>query len=764
MRKLLLAFFYLLTALPVHAEALPRTLIALYDSREESSPRSTLIHRYLEMPANYLGYDMAYYDINGPLPEPDAGVRGVVIWFNSGMEVPDAERYLDWLDAATAGGRKLVVMENFGLGDRWRRDPALMDKAARVLARIGVKDTNRWQSLTYEVRIAYADRMLTGFERAYEASMPPYMDTRATGEGVSHLRLSLQQGRDTANSDLIITGPHGAYAAAGYALYRVVENNETKLHQWYIDPFAFLSMALEAEALPKPDVATLDGERIFYASLDGDGWNDLSAIPAYNRMQASSAQVVQKEIIETYPGLPFTVGLVGAELDASCYGLKSSAKVARSMLALPNVEAASHTMTHPLYWRFFADYAPEKEAPFRKLYPSRPRDQSSLIYALMDRWFDRWKSWTGESTHYAVPPPGRYDLPEEATLRKYYRIPRAYACAPFDLRQEITGSVEQAQRLLPAGKRVRLLNWTGDTSPFEAAIAATREAGLLNLGGGDARQHADYPSYASVPPVGLHVGSETQLYGDNGNEWGLLGGAGGENAAGLGVFRLETQMSGTPLRLKPFSIYAHIYAGRAAADLHVLKEALADAEAEELIPLFASDYAAIAAGFYTTRIEPQGTDSWRISGRGALSTLRFDHASLKAVDFARSSGVLGMRWSQGSLYVALDPDAEAPVVALKPVEILGEYPAAPRPYLIASHWQIKGLQMNNNSLIFQAQGYGGGIMQWRMQAPGSYRIVLSHDGKILGEQIASAPEGLLSIKLESVGAGTPLTVSIETGS
>lgn len=751
-RALLAMTILLISPALAEGKPVPRVLIALYDSREEGSPRTTLIHRYLEMPANHLGLDVRYHDVNAPLPALDENMRGILIWFNRGMEVPDAEAYLDWLDAATQAGKKLVIFEHMGLGDRWRRDAKLMDKANRILARIGLRDTNRWQSLTYEVSLARSDRAVTGFERAYETPLPPYMDTRAVGAGVSHLSVALATGREKTFSDLIVTSPRGGYAAADYALYRVVENNETKLHQWYIDPLAFLSAALSMEGVPAPDFTTQGGERLFFTQIEGDGWNELSAFPG----ERTSAEIIRDEIVSAHPDLPFTLSAIGAELDAQCYGLKKSAEVARSLYALPNAEAATHTLSHPLFWRFFADYSPAKEAPYLSRYPQKPRAKGSLWFAFKDKWLGGWDASSTQGERHAVPAPGRYDIAEAEAMTKYYTTPRSYACAPFSLQSEIAGAAEKLGAL--AGKPVKLLTWSGDTQPFEAALAHARQAGLHAINGGEWRYNMDYPSLASVAPAGLRLGDEIQLYAANGSE----GAQGAKEAAfqGGAIFSTIARLTGLPVRFSPLSLYAHMYAGRAPQELDAVKDTLSRVRAQPLAPVHLSEYAAIAEGFYSATLTETAPREWELRNRGALNTLRFDRAALLRVDFTRSRGVLGMRWLHGSLYVALDPAEETPRIALASVEKIGEYPKTTVGYLVFSRWGINRLQLTNNSLIFVGRGYGEGRMAWRMPEAGSYRVTYGREGETPHTLTAIASEnGLLEFTLDAMPGS--VMVSIE---
>src|SRR5690606_34948022 len=85
----------------------------------------------------------------------------------------------------------------------------------------------------------------------------------------------------------------------------------------------------------------------------------------------------------------------------------------------------------------------------------------------------------------------------------------------------------------------------------------------------------------------------------------------------------------------------------------------------EIAPVATSRYIEIARGFYSVRLEKLGDMAWRVNDRGALATIRFDDASELDLDPARSEGVIGARHTGGSLHVALDGAAAAPVIALK---------------------------------------------------------------------------------------------------
>jgi hypothetical protein len=281
----------------------------------------------------------------------------------------------------------------------------------------------------------------------------------------------------------------------------------------------------------------MSGRRIYYSHIDGDGWRNRTEVHPFRSSAALSAEVVLHELIEPFPDLPLTVAPIAADLDPAWRGSKETLAVARRILALPQVEAGTHTYTHPLKWEFFEKY---------------------------DRSREPVGSETGGGEHADTP--------------------RAYSDRPFDLAEEITGSIAYIERLLPAGKKVRVLQWSGNTLAFEAAIAASRRAGVRNINGGDSRFDVEYPSAIWVSPLARRVGSELQIYSSNSNEntyTDLWTG----RYFGYRLIQKTLENTENPRRLKPFNLYYHMYTGEKHASLHAMKQNLAMARASEIILL-----------------------------------------------------------------------------------------------------------------------------------------------------------------------------------
>lgn len=691
-------------------QEVPRTILALVDLREEETIRLSRIHTMAELPLNHLGLSVVYWNVADGLPDLSRypGLRGVVTWF-AGEPFADVGAYIDWVGQAMDRGVRFAVLGQPGvrLDSGGRQVPLAL--ANRFFARFGLRDDDGFSDLTYKSKPALADGMI-GFERPLSGVLPGYPLFRKTDVRVASHLVMRRADDPASDSHLVVTGSAGGLAAEGYSRHFDAEYNR---RQWIIDPFAFFGDAFATDDLPKPDVTTLSGRRLYFSHIDGDGWRNVTEVAPHAVKRVLSADMVRIAAIEPFPDLPVTVAPIVGDLDPTWNGTPQSVEAAKKLFALPQVEPSSHTWTHPFQWAFFKDYSRQKEAPFLD------RD-GTYRPAKGD---DHAAETAGE-----VSDIGRYALP------------RAYLQQPFDLDQEIGGALDYFTRLAPTGKRAVLVQWSGDTSPFEAALAAVRKAGGVNMNGGDARFDADFPSITGLPPIGLPVGAERQIYaaGSNENTYTDLW-----TSRFYGYRNLVNTMrhAGDPIRLKPFNVYYHMYSGQKAASLNALVSVLTAARGQELAPVAASTYARIAEGFYTARFEPlEDGRRWRVRDRGALNTLRFDRASASAVDFARSTGVLGQRHSQGSLYVALDPAVAEPVVALAEIDRADRDPPASLPYLVEGRWAFSALAGEGQGFRVAATGYGEGAMVWRVPRPGPWTITAERDGTVLWTGSATADE------------------------
>jgi polysaccharide biosynthesis protein PelA len=691
-------------ALAAEAAGTPlrRTILALYDSRAEKEPRLTRIHRYAETPLNHLGLTVIYHDIQRELPRVETlpDVRGVLSWLSGPVREPQVA-YLQWAKTVVDQDRFFVILGDPGFGMEIGT-PAEPELATKFTSRLGFVGSGKYSPGPYGIEIIRKVASMVEYERLLSGPLPGYLRFRSVGDQTK-IYLSVRLGDDAeSESDLVLVGERGGMAASGYELY---SDPWLGYAQWRIDPFAFFRAAFRTDELPKPDSSTLAGRRLFYAHVDGDGWRELTRIPGYKTKVALCAEVVFDTILRRYPYTPITVAPIVADLDDRWRGGKQARAIAERIFSLPNVEAGSHTVSHPFLWALFREPADAASAETGVATGEGQSDGDGA--ATQTSWSERARQLIelGDT----MPPPYR-----------------AYSEAPFDLAAEIGGSIQVLNDLLPPGKRVAVFKWSGDTHPFEEALAAVDAAGIPNINGGSNGFVQPYPSVTSASPVGLRVGRYFQVYAGNADERSYTN-RHPDHVPGSYHFTSILQRTETPRRIRPFEVYWHMYSALHYSSLSGVISQLDLAQNLDLVPIPTSIYARIAGGFVTTRLSKVGDRAWRVEDRSDLATIRFDDAVFSTVDFGASRGVVGQRHHQGSLYVYLDASDPAPVVALRDNETSGAPAEAPRPYLVQSRWPIRDLAIDKTGFEFASQGFGAGDMLWHVAEPGEYAIVSRSD-------------------------------------
>ena len=702
---------------------LPRVVIALYNGKNSTFENSES-HRFAVMILNHLGLDVRPHDVSKGLPEigEDKEVRGVLSWFLSGTTLRSKSDYLNWARRMVQSGKKFVIVGDPGFWAGSSSELAIASKSKRFLAEMGIEDLEEWVQLTYDHEFVDADPNMIGFERHFVRVKPAYQRLKA-GNYQTQSFLSIQRkGQDDTKADLVLISPKGGYIADGYAVFSEYQG-ESQIRQWFINPFEFFRRAFDTDDLPKPDTTTLAGNRIYYSHIDGDGWLNRTLLEDLRKEDILSSQVILDKILKAYPDMPVSVSAIAAEVDPTWVGTPKSQQIAREIFALDNVEMGTHTYSHPFQWGFFADGDADRERAYLSRYRQGAWDRPKTLSRLMGM-FNR----EDDKNIYL----------EGSGLSKDFTVPRAYANERFDLNKEIEGSARYLESLAPPGKKVKLIMWSGNTTPFEAALVKARNLGLVNINGGDSRMDRKYPSYAWVSPIGRKAGNEQQIYSSNSNEntytdlW--TGGFHGFRYLANTIFNTES-----PIRVKPFNIYYHMYSGERDASFQALISNIELARSQRLTMITASEFSKLAQGFFTAQLIPLSSKSWRIENRGDLQTIRFDHHALKTVDYGRSTGLVGHLHLQGSLYVYLDSSVNAPVIHLKDFELGFDGQPGQEPSLYFSTWPVWGVERTFKGFSFNTQGWSKGKMKWVVDSKKEYQW--------FNEQGLLVPPGELSIKL-----------------
>ena len=571
-------------------ESVPRRVLVMLDGAEEPYLPYAVAHRMLAVPLEYLGFAVDYADVRAPLPDRPLADRyaGVVTWFTDD-EMPASDRYERWLTQQIDGGLRVAILGHLGF-----------TPSAGMRRRLGLQEVAG--GVRAPLRIASADGMV-GFE-ASPAPRARDLPPLAAPTLAHHLEVADAGGRILAP---IAEGDWGGLALDPYLIASGFEGRQ----RWIVDPFQFLASALALPAIPIPDATTENGRRLLEIHIDGDGFPSIAELPH----RPLAGEVIRREFLARYQ-LPTTVSVIEGEVGPSGLYPDRAGElepVARAIFALPEVEIASHTFSHPFDWL----RAQGQEPP-------RPDDA------------DDSEPIEGD----------RLDIP-------------GYT---YSLEREIDGSVRYIDgRLAPIGKPTRVMLWSGNALPPEEAIARADALGLVNLNGDNAEEPGPVQTLAGVPSFVRPVGARLQFYAPAQNEnvytnlW---------HGPYYGFRRVIDYFRYTdlPRRLKPIGIYYHFYSGTKAASVSALHDVYGWALSQETFPLWVSELCARVKGFERASVARRLDGTWLLRDFGALRTVRLP-AALGWPDLARSPDVAGVRELPQGRYVALAPTAQ-PVRAL----------------------------------------------------------------------------------------------------
>lgn len=527
-------------------ELLPRTVLVLVNGAGLDLHISEA-QRFLGIQLNHLGLRYELIDVGTtPLPQGLLAGRyaGIVSWMRSGDLQPALG---PWLERRAAEGMRIALFNALGFAP----DPALLQS-------LGLQQQP--PPAPGRLQIQSSDAGLVGFEAQPLPERGALALLRIADAAPARSLLRLADSRGNRYDAAAITG-WGGYVLAPFAVQNIPG---TDLERWVVQPLAFLREALALPDLPVPDVTTEGGRRMLMVHVDGDGFASRAEVPG----APYASEVMEKQFIDRYR-LPSTVSVIEGELSAAGMYPQASAAleaIARRIYVHPEVEAASHSYSHPFNW----------------------------AAALKNKG-----------------PANRLDLP-------------GYT---LDLAREVQGSMAYVNRLLPAGKTASVFFWTGDCMPPAAAIAETARHGFLNLNGGDTTITRSRNSWTGIAAQGIRKDGWYQIYAPHQNEnvytndW---------TGPFYGFERvIETfELTGAPHRFKPIDIYYHVYSASKPASIAALHRVYQWAVAQPTSRVFGSQYIRKVMDFEATTIARDHASGELVVRTGAdLRTLRLPAAA-----------------------------------------------------------------------------------------------------------------------------------------
>ena len=259
---------------------------------------------------------------------------------------------------------------------------------------------------------------------------------------------------------------------------------------------------------------------------------------------------------------------------------------------------------------------------------------------------------------------------------------------------EVSGSAKIINRLLaPAGKRVKIIQWSGDANPDARVLAIAYRDGLENINGNNSTITRSHPSITNVAPVGIWKGPYFQVYSPIANEDEYTD---GWKAPYCGYTQaIQTmEMTNRPRRLAPMEVYYHYYSGTRTCALKDLIDVYSWAQKQPSIPVFASTYSRIATAFESAGLAGI-PDGFVLRDYGADQEIRIPE-NMAYPDLVRSANIAGYDTFDRQRYIHLGPGGQARLV-------LQAKPAT-KPYLVSANGQIAGLNRTKSGLTLRLKG------------------------------------------------------------
>jgi len=690
-----------------------RTILAIFDSSEDYNRRDdrNMIHDNAEMVLNYLGLRVIYHDIQEeglPSAEKMKNVRGILTWFLD-EQMRNAQAYAQWAEEQLNQGKYYVALGNLGfLKDSGTQDITPLIKVNEVMNPIGLIYHGHRTDDPFEIELVKKVPEMVEFERTLDNEIGLYELMRPLDPEAKTYLMLRKKNEPGSESSVVVTTKQGGFALRDY---EAIINYFDDGVRWRINPFSFFSEAFHVQTMPKYDVTTLFGKRIFYSHIDGDGFRNISDLDH----KSYSGEIIYDQIIKTY-NVPITVSFITADVDPKYFGSDELVDLAKKILDADNVEIGVHAFTHPLDWkRQVTVYAINK---YSKTLDERLLNEMSL--------------------------PANYSYTSGAliTVNK-----EEYLNAEIKKAVDFTN-----ETLAPKNKRVELYQWSGNCEPSPEAIDLTRSLKVKNINRGDSRFDRYLPSYTGVAALTRQPESRLQVQTSNSNEniytdgWEVPYDRYEQVIETFQQTEYPTLVDGVPRRVAAINVYYHFYSGEKVLALEALKKAYTFALQQDIIPIFTSRYVKIVEGFVSGEMSQNEQGGYEFKEYGMCQTVRFD-GTQQVPDMQKSKGIYGYSFWEGYLYVYLTEIGDATLYLTST--------SNKNPYMEYASTIIKTLSINKDSLAFTTQLWAGARYQFANMEPNTtYRIKADTIGKnetVVDELAKTDSTGQLFFKLEASG-------------
>ncbi|MBU3918197.1 hypothetical protein KKA14_21920 [bacterium] len=596
-----------------------RKILGIYDSRGLLERfQYNKIQMHAAMILNHYGYVVEPMDIRKESLPNDKEMEEydtILTWFTE-PSIPSAIEYLIWIEKQAAKGKKLIIIGYTGLevGDKTGENYPY-DLKARLLRLIGLEYRGFSRRGGPKVYVDKKNSDMIEFERKLETYPGKYswIVPLEDKEVKTWLRIG-HKDFPNGRSSVVTTSPNGGYVMDGYAIWQEPEQQNAR-YKWLINPFFFFAEIFRNQNIPVPDPTTKNGKRVFFSHIDGDSFHSFSQI----QKGKYSSEVLLDFFINEIPEIPVGVSFVVAEIDNL------------------GVEGSEPYMVDPK--------AP-KASDNKPVYIEHGRGNTRLMETAKRIAALPNIELASHTYHHPL---------EWRTKNKT----SSYKLSPFNEDFEIRGSIDFVNKhFAPNDKKVKVLYWTGDTTPTINAFEILDEIGVDNLNGGDGVYDDHYNSLTSVSSYARKAGKYWQIFTCQSNE-NMYTNLWREDFNGLANVIETFERTEKPRRLQCANLYYHFYSGDKVAALNALRKVYRWARDQNCEMVFPSEYIAMVKGYLKTRIFQIKEGRYVVANRGQLNTLRLDKGD---VDEENSIGVVKVDAINDSYYISLDPNVKYPVI------------------------------------------------------------------------------------------------------
>jgi hypothetical protein len=552
-------------------EVLPRKILILLEPDDNKDEVNEEAYQPLIFPLQYMGYIPVLWTLGASFPDDinNDDYAGIIAWFSHPV-AKHPKQLNEFLLKHLNNGIPIALFNYLGLPEN-----------ASFLTKFGIKFSKPIQTPKAVTQTFLTD--IFGFEIQLKSNIINFFPL-----SVSNAKPLVQVTSD--NHQVQTAGAiteFGGFILEPFVLAELPQGQ----NRWVVDPFQFLKRALHLPEIPVPDLTTSNGRRMLMIHVDGDGY--ISRVPW--EAEAYPGDLMLEQVFKKYQ-LPITISVIQREFEIIRSNETAYAhlvQVAKEMFALPWVEIATHTYSHPLEW------AKLEEGKENKKYLSYPEE--------------------------------------------HYR---------FNYENEIVGSsLFINKNLAPKDKKTQIVLWSGDgmVSAKPLRIAAT--ANLLNLNGMSDLYLPESKSITNLSGLGRFVGGYFQVFSPIANDYIYTDDWTQPLYRFVNV--IETfKLTESPHRYKLISIYYHFYSALDQGAFRALKQVYEWAIKQKTTPIHVSDYIFKVQAFNHLVIAKTLSNGWLITNNGPLREFRIPMSMGQPVLSAKDN-VVGFNQANEDYYIHL---------------------------------------------------------------------------------------------------------------